>query len=44
MSCAPFSGWTVAEWTVDAGLLVIGGGAGFGAGFLGRDQCFGLLI
>jgi hypothetical protein len=25
MSCAPPSGWTVAEWTVDAGPLVMGG-------------------
>jgi hypothetical protein len=34
MSCAPPSGWAVAEWTVDAGLLVMGGqGSGiFSAG------------
>jgi hypothetical protein len=25
MPCAPPSGWAVAEWTTDAGLLVIGG-------------------
>jgi hypothetical protein len=25
MSCAPPSGWAVAKWTVDAGLLVMGG-------------------
>jgi hypothetical protein len=34
MSCAPPSGWAVAEWTVDAGKLVMGGqGSGiFSAG------------
>jgi hypothetical protein len=42
MSCAPPSGWAVLEWTVDAGLLVMGGqGSGI---FVGQDHCFGLFL
>jgi hypothetical protein len=41
MSCAPPSGWTVAEWIVDASPLVMG--LEF-RDFFDRDHCFSLFL